>query len=125
MVSRTVRGFIACLLSPVLLASAAHPAGNLITQGSASIQATAHVEAPLGLTEATGIDRSPGDSADSGSHLYWLYHPSLDGVQVLIEDDGSVTAPVLLQEYDLASLVALPVTDNAGSVTVTVVFTDN
>ena len=125
MLSRPVCGIIVCLLSPVLLASVAHPAANHITSASASIQATARVEAALGLTEATGSERSPGDSADPGSHFYWLYHPNLDGVRVLIERNGPAMEPVVLQEYDLASLVALAATDDAGSVTVTVVFTDN
>jgi hypothetical protein len=125
MLSRIVCGIIACFLSSVLLASVAHPAGNHITSASASIQATARVEASLGLTEATGFERSPDDSPDPGSHFYWLYHPNLDGVRVLIEMVGPETEPVVLEEYDLASLVALSVADDAGSVTVTVVFTDN
>ena len=125
MLSRPACGIIACLLSPALLVSVSSPAGNPITRASASIQATAHVEPHLGLTEATGIDQLPGDSPDPGSHLFWLYHPSFDGVRVLIEKDGPVAEPVLLQEYDLVSLVAVSVADGAGPVTVTVVFTDN
>jgi hypothetical protein len=125
MLSRPVCGIIACLLSPVLLVSVASSAGNVITQASASIQATAHVEPPLGLTEATGIDQSSGNSPEPGNHLFWLYHPSLDGVRVLIGKDGSVTAPVVIQEYDLASLVALSFASGAGPVTVTVVCIDN
>jgi hypothetical protein len=125
MLSRPVCGIIACLLSPVLLVSAASSAGNVITHASASIQATARVEAPLGLTSAKGIDKLAGDSPERENHLFWLYCPSLDGVKVLIGKDGSVTSPIVLQEYDLASLVALSVANGAATVTVTVVFTDN
>ncbi|MCX6833605.1 MAG: hypothetical protein NTW07_00480 [candidate division Zixibacteria bacterium] len=103
----------------------ASSAGNVTTYASASIQATACVEAPLGLTSAKGINQLPSDSPERENHLFWLYHPSLEGVKVLIGKDGSVTAPIVLQEYDLASLVALSVANGAGTVTVTVVFTDN
>lgn len=125
MLSKPVYRLIAFFVSLVFLASVASPAGNVITHASESIQATAHVEAPLGLAEATGIDQLPGTSANPGSHLFWLYHPNLDGVRVLIENDRPVNEPVLLQEYDLASLVALSVTDTACMVTVTVVFMNN
>ena len=125
MLSKPVCVIIACLLSPVLFVSVSSPAGKVSTSASASIQATARVEAPLGLAEATGINELPGASADPGSHLFWLYHSRLDGVKVLIENDGLITEPVLLQEYDLASLVALSVADTAGTVTVTVVFLNN
>jgi len=125
MLSKPVRGIIACLLSPVLLVAVASPAGNVLTHASESIQATARVEAPLGLAEATGIDQLPIACANPGSHLFWLYHPRLDGVKVLIESGGPQTEPVLLQENDLASLVALSVTDTAGTVTVTLVFMNN
>jgi hypothetical protein len=104
----------------------ASSAGNvIITHVSASIQATARVEAPLGLTSAKGIDQLPDDSPELENQLFWLYHPSLEGVKVLVGKDESVTAPIVFQEYDLASLVALSVAHDAGAVTVTVVFTDN
>jgi len=112
----------------------------VVDRASASIQATAHVEPSLGLTEADMIESEPAIAAigiEPGSHLFWLYSPKPSGVTISIEPlgEGSKTIPKttelqVLQEYQYASLVGLSresVASEAadGNVLITVIYTDN
>ena len=124
MLSRTVRGFVASLLALVLLFSTAYPAGSITSQARASILATACVEPSLGLTEAA-VDLPADFTLDSDKPLYWLYHPHLDGVKILIEGDARSIETVHLQTFDLVSLISLSPAEPDQSVTVTVIYTDN
>ena len=112
----------------------------VITQGTASIQATARVEPSLGLTDARMIELESMIAAlnyEPGSHLFWLYCPKLSGVTVSIESlsqdfksDPDMANLQVLQEYQYASLVRLDqklvASDTAsGDVLITIIYTDN
>lgn len=125
MLSRNICVVSAVFLAPGFAFSAPGCAAIAATQAEASIQATAHVEPPLGLVAATGIDPDSATAPEAGNHLFYLYHPRLEGVQFQTDPDGPVQQLILLRPYTLASLVTFAVPDGTGPVTVTVVFTDN
>jgi len=133
---------VASLLAAPLGSSAPALAGSTARVASAAIQATAHVEAPLGLTEQSTCDVAFEPGSEPGEHLFWLYYPRPEGVRIQIETSGGVPGsvdrtvsartvePNILLEYPLAALVDLAEYTRAPengttSVTVTVVFTDN
>jgi hypothetical protein len=124
MLSRTVRGFVASLLALVLMFSTAYPAGDMSSRARATIMATAYVEPCLGLTGAA-VDLPADFTLDPDKNLYWLYHPNLDGVKVLIEGDARSIETVHLQTFGLVSLISLSPAEPGQSVTVTVIYTDN
>jgi hypothetical protein len=107
---------------------------------AASIQATAHVEPSLGLTEARMIESEPAMAAldlEPGSHLFWLYGPKPSGVTVSIESlmgesgaNPETTELRVFQEYPYVSLVGLDRELMApevvgGDVLITIIYTDN
>ena len=131
---------LACLMAGSTVA------GSVAREGSASIQATAQVMPALGMTEiepnASVVFRTV-KSPEPGSHLFWLYCPKLNGIQVQIDSpkglkasfddpDGDRAEPARLQfltQYLYASLVKLEELprepDTSRLITITVLFTDN
>ena len=110
------------------------PGSIVCGASSASIQATAHVEAPLGLTDAFVVKGERNENMAPGSHLYWLYYPHRDGVVIQLSGAkrASVTPllPEIRREYARVSLVTLPeqmlaAQSGSDNVTLTVIFTDN
>ena len=124
MLSRTVSGFVSSLLASTLLVSIAYSAGSVASQARSSIMATAYVEPSLGLTEATA-DMSVDFTFDSDKNLYWLYHPNLDGVEIIVDGDLMPLETEHFQSYDLVSLISLSPVEPDRSVTVTLIYTDN
>jgi len=119
---------------------------SLFGSASATIQATARVAPSIGLAEAGMIDVTPTDDVTElvpGSHLFWLYYPKVDGIQIRVQcgdesliDCGLKNAdPVesgvlVLTEYGYASLVDFGDFGRSRSevsepLTVTLVYTDN
>ena len=119
----------------------------VVSQADAAIQATAHVEPTLGITEAGSVNvEQTGEmvSAKSGSHLFWLYFPRESAIQIQINgrenQAGSPDSPAcsredsehlrFLERYAYVSLVALtdePVDQGGGCspTTITLIYTDN
>ena len=116
--------------------------GTVRAENTASIQAVAHVEPSLGLITADGEKGERNSDIVPGSHLYWLYYPRHEGVQLQMSrplldneaDCGSSVSdliclvPEVLREYPQVSLVSL--SDSAGkgdstALTLTLIFTNN
>lgn len=127
---------IACLMSFTSVRSGE----RLISQGSATIQATANVVPSLGITELRTIEPELAmgiNEYEPGSHLFWLYAPKPSGVTVSVKQLGgsfetsSVTTELpLLQAYDYVSLVDLDpelIAPHAagGDILITITYTDN
>jgi hypothetical protein len=133
-----------CLLLLVVVTICLSPGLSIGRDVSTSIQATAHVEASLGLVDAV-IER--GDinyDITPGSHLYWLYYPRQDGVLLQLSHPSrngescltSVSSevvrlvPEVLRQYPQVSLVDLSGTEavdggDTASMVLTVIFTNN
>jgi hypothetical protein len=111
-------------------------------ENAASIQATAHIEAPLGLTETVEDTCPERLGIEPGSHLYWLYYPREEGVVLQLSRssrhaDGRTTSsdvvrlyPEMLRIYPQAALVNLDGADMAvdgdsAFATLTVIFANN
>jgi hypothetical protein len=113
-------------------------------ESRAAIQATAYVEAPLGLIDAEIEPAGRNLNTLPGSHLYWLYFPRHEGVLLQIARSSRVQAadslssahliarllPEVLREYPQAALVDLGCATADGgaddaAVTLTLIFTDN
>ncbi len=113
---------------------------------SATIQATAHVAPSIGLARAELIGSTSIDELqrfESKSHLYWLYYPRVDGIQIRVQGAGQSliegrlkdTDPAelgfrVLTEHGYASLVDLTgleqvAGETAAPMTITLVYTDN
>ena len=111
-------------------------------ESAASIQVTAHVEAPLGMAEMIDSSATGPSTPAPGSHLYWLYFPREEGVVLQLSrsprNAHSVASsadlvriyPKMLRVYPQAALVSLNGADrsidgDSTSVTLTVIFTNN
>jgi len=107
---------------------------------SASIQATAHVEGPLGLTEVSPETILGVPDVETGNLLFWLYSPSREGVSIMVDRSGaslasgtSETVPFVSKadfQYSFVSLVELPaatgeISNSSGQAVITVIFTNN
>jgi hypothetical protein len=133
---------IASLLGALLSVAAPAFAASAAGAASASIQATAHVEAPLGLTELSACDPGFDTNVELNEPLFWLYRPRGEGVKILIETGGDTPGatehivsaqcivPNTVLEYSLAALVDLTEyvrasENDAALITLTVIFVDN
>jgi hypothetical protein len=132
------------LLLPVVVTLCLFPGLSFGRDVSASIQATAHVEASLGLVDAVVERGDPNYDITPVSHLYWLYYPRQDGVLLQLShlspagesDFKSVSSevvrlvPDILRQYPQVSLVDLSGTEavaggDTAALILTVIFTDN
>jgi hypothetical protein len=138
------QSFTPGLLLPVLITVYLLSSSSSGRDVSATIQATAHVEASLGLVDAV-IER--GDinyDITPGSHLYWLYYPRQDGVLLQLShpsraSESGLTSvssevvrflPEVLRQYPQVSLVDLSGTvavsgGDTALIVLTVIFTNN
>jgi hypothetical protein len=115
-------------------------------RASATIQATAHVAPSIGLADANLIETAPIDrftQLEPASHLFWLYYPKVDGIQIRVQcgeestiecglkdADPEVLGIRVLTEHGYASLVdfsslGLLSDEGSGPTTITLVYTDN
>jgi hypothetical protein len=114
-------------------------------QASATIQATAYVSPAIGMAAAEFVNSDPIASIERyrpGSHLYWLYYPRPDGLQVqivcegdslvdcgLTDSESSAPGLQVLTRFRYASLVDFGSVEGADAedapLTVTMIYTDN
>ena len=137
---KSVRTAIALLLATVI----SHGLCSQATRSrdaSATIQATAHVEAAIGLTDVFQQVSSDFVGMRPESRLFWLYHPFRDGMCVQIDrgdrpgssslpPDTPCFVPEVLESYPLASLISLDDlrcadTNDSSPITITLIFTNN